>query len=181
LNAQKKVFIQYLAVVIFFLIIHASVGSGKKTENYLHFTSKDIGMEGFTLTHIEAVKHNMTTAGKQYISIVIQLANYDSMGRSYHPNPIEEGQRRVMISFSGPAGKKLKAGFYSVDGAMAKDYRLSVGIEKKGKSIGLYNGTGSGEILSIDDKTITGTVDVKDEKGTSIKATFSTPWEKSRY
>ena len=178
---KRKLFFVFLALVIIGTTCQTATNAGQKVENTLQFASADIDMEGFELTHIEAVKHNMSMAGKQYMSIVVHLANYDRGERSYHPNPKEEGQRRVMVSFSAPSGEKLKPGVYSVDGAMAKDYRLSIGVEKKGKNIGLYNGTGTGEILSIDDKTITATVDVKDEKGTSVKAMFSTPWEKSRY
>ena len=174
-----------LLLVFFSLVISATSQTPSKdaqeVKNTLNFYSKDIDMEGFELTYVEAVKHTMSMAGKQYPAIVIQLANYDRGEWSYHPNAKEEGQRRVSISFSAPSGEKLKAGPYSVDGAMAKDFRLSVGIEKKGKSIGLYNGTGTGEILFIDDKTIKGRVTVKDTRGTTIDATFSTPWEKSRY
>jgi len=155
--------------------------SAQEVKNTLTFSSKDISSEGFELTYVEAVKHTMTTVGKQYDSMVIQLANYDRNGRSYHPNAKEEGQRRVTVSFSAPSGKKLKKGSYSLDGSMAKDYRLSVGIERKGKSIGLYNGAGSGEILFLDDKTIKAKVKVQDERGTTIESTFSTKWEKPRY
>ena len=183
---RKPVFIIIFALVFISLSICITCQTSEKAEPEkadikLTFSSEDIDMEGFELTYVEAVKHTMSTAGKTYPSIVIQLANYDRGGRSYHPNASEEGQRRVMISFSAPSGEKLKAGSYSLDGSMAKDFRLSVGIEKKGKSIGLYNGTGAGEILSINDKTITAKVNVQDEKGTTIEAVFSTPWEKSRY
>lgn len=182
---RKPIFIIILIFVFFSLTISTTCQApdkgGQDVKNELNFSSKEIDMENFQLSHIEAVKHSMSTAGKTYTAIVIQLANYDRGDRSYHPNPNEEGQRRVMISFSAPTGQELKATAYSLDGSMGKDFRLSVGIEKVGKSIGLYNGTGSGEILLIDDKIIRGSVDVQDTRGTTIKATFSTPWEKSRY
>ena len=182
---RKSILMIILTPVFFSLTISAtsqtSTKAGKDVKNELSFSSKEIDSMAFQLTHIEAVKHSMSTAGKKYSSIIIQLANYDRGDRSYHPNPKEEGQRRVTISFSAPTGKKIKAGSYSLDGGMAKDFRLSVGIEKKGKSLGLYNGTGTGEILFIDDKTITARVKVQDTRGTIIEAAFSTVWEKSRY
>lgn len=182
---RKPIFIIILTLASFSLTVSTSsqtpTKAGQDVKNELHFSSKDIDSEGFQLTHIEAVKHTMSTAGKKYTAIVVQLANYNRGNRSYLPNPTEEGQRRVMLNFSAPTGQSLKAGAYSLEGSMAKDFRLSVGIEKKGKSIGLYNGTGSGEILFIDEKTIMARVNVRDNRGTTIEATFSTPWEKSRY
>lgn len=182
---KKQIFIIILIFIYFSSPISITsqtpTKADQKVKNELCFSSKEIDSEDFQLTHVEAVKHTMSTAGKKYTAIIIQLANYDRGNRSYHPNPKEEGQRRVTVSFSAPTGQKLKAGSYSLDGSMAKDFRLSVGIEKKGKSIGLYNGTGSGEILFIDDKTITAKVKVGDTRGTAIEAKFSTPWEKSRY
>ena len=182
---RKPILIIILTLVFFSLTINTLSQIPSKAvqdvKNELRFSSKDIDMEGFQLTHIEAVKHSMSTAGKKYSAIIIQLANYDRGDRFYHPNPTEEGQRRVTINFSAPAGQKLKAGPYSLNGGMAKDFRLSVGIEKKGESLGLYNGTGSGEILLIDEKTIIARVNVQDTRGTTIEATFSTLWEKSRY
>ena len=148
---RKPIFIIIFILAFFLLTISTTCQAPDKTsqdvKNELQFSSKDIDMERFQLTYIEAVKHTMTTAGKQYTAMVIQLANYDRGERSYHPNPKEEGQRRIILSFSAPTGKKLKAGSYSLDAGMAKDFRLSAGIEKIGKSLGLYNGTGSGEIL----------------------------------
>ena len=117
--------------------------------------------------------------------MIIQLANYDRGGGSWHPAPKEDGQRRVTVNFSSPSGEKLKSGKYKIGGKMAEDFYLSIGIEGKvdGKinNVGLYNGEGSGEITHIDDKTISGKIDLKDSKGTKIKATFTTPYTKSRY
>ncbi len=178
---EKFICIVFTMLIIISASCQTTTETVSDVKNELEFTSDNIGMEGFELTYIEAVKHTMSTAGKGYPSIVIQLANYDRGSRSYLPNPVEEGQRRVMINFSAPAGQELKATTYSLDAPMAEGYRLSVGIEKMGESIGLYNGSGSGEILFIDDETIAGKVDVKDSRGALIKASFSTPWEKSRY
>ena len=182
---RKPIFMIILTLIFFSLTISATsqtpTKTGQDVKNECLFSSKEIDSTAFQLTYIEAVKHSMSTAGKKYSSIIIQLANYDRGDRSYHPNPKEEGQRRVTINFSAPTGKKLKAGPYSLDGGMAKDFRLSVGIEKMGKSVGLYNGTGTGEILFIDDKTITARVKVQDIRGTIIEAAFFTVWEKSRY
>lgn len=171
-------------LVLSFFLVGISLVTGQQGEgmkNELIFSSTDINMEGFQLTHVEAVKHTMSTAGKTYTAMVIMLANYDRGSRSYHPNPKEEGQRRVMLSFSTPSGKDLKTGSYDINGAMAKDYRLSGGIEKQGKNIGFYNAEGTGEIIAIDSATISGKVDIRDKRGTVIKATFKTPWTKSRY
>ena len=178
---KKSIFIVFSMLVIISASCQTSTETVPDVENELEFTSEKITMEGFELTHVEAVKHMMSTAGKEYLSIVIHLANYDRGSRSYLPNPTEEGQRRVMINFSAPTREELKAGIYSLDASMAEGYRLSIGIEKMDESIGLFNGTGSGEILAIDEETITGTIDVQDTRGTVIKATFSTPWEMSRY
>jgi hypothetical protein len=183
---ERKPIFMIISILVFFSLTISVTGqtpnkTGQDVKNECRFSSKEIDNAAFQLTYVEAVKHSMATAGKIYSSIIIQLANYDRGDRSYHPNPKEEGQRRVTISFSAPTGKKLKAGPYSLNGGMAKDFRLSVGIEKKGKSLGLYNGTGSGEILFIDDKTIKARVKVQDIRGTIIEAAFSTVWEKSRY
>jgi hypothetical protein len=167
----------------------ASGGAEGKTaaggENSLSFSSEKISGDGFTVSYVEAVKHNMQTSGKKYIAMIIQLANYDRGGKSWLPNPKEDGQRRVMVNFSAPSGEELKVGQYKVAGKMAKDFCLSIGIEGKSdgkvKSIGLSNGVGSGEITFIDDKIISGNIDVKDSKGTQLKATFTTPYTKSRY
>ena len=49
------------------------------------------------------------------------------------------------------------------------------------KNIGLYDGEGSGEITHIDGKTISGKIDLKDSKGTTITANFTTSYSKSAY
>lgn len=167
----------------------ASEGVEGKTaaggKNSLSFSSEKISGDGFALSYVEAVKHNMQTSGKKYVAMIIQLANYDRSGKSWHPNPKEDGQRRVTVSFSAPSGEELKVGQYKIDGRMAKDFYLSIGIEGKAdgkiQSIGLYNGVGSGEITYIDDKIISGKIDLKDSKGTQVKATFTTPYTKSKY
>jgi hypothetical protein len=68
---------------------------------------------------------------------------------------------------------------------MAEDYYLSVGIEGKAdgktENIGLYNGEGLGEITYIDNKRISGKIDLKDSKGTTIKANFTTTYTESKY
>lgn len=182
---RKPIFIIILTLVFFSLTISTTsqtpAKTGQDVKNELRFSSKEIDREGFQLTHIEAVKHSMSTAGKKYSAIIIQLANYDRGNHSYHPNPKEEGQCRVTLNFSAPSGQELKAGAYSLEGRMGKDFRLSVGIEKKWGNVGLYNGAGSGEILFIDDKTIRARVKVHDTRRTTIEAIFSTLWEKSRY
>lgn len=156
-----------------------------ETENKITFSSTDISGEGFNLTYLEGVKHNMQTGEKKYIAIIIQLANYDRGGGSYHPNAKEDGQIRVTVSFSAPSEQELKVGKYTLDAKMGEGQFLSVGIEGKvnghAKTIGLYNGEGFGEITHIDTKTISGTVDLKDSKGTIIKATFTTSYSKSIY
>jgi len=156
-----------------------------KVENSMTFSSEAVPGEGFTLSYVEAVKHNMQAGDKKYTAMIIQLANYDRGGGSWHPNPKENGQCRVTINFSAPSGQELKAGTYSVTGKMAEEFYLSVGIEGKvdgeTKTVGLINGQGSGEILSIDDKTISAKIDVKDDKGTTIKATFTASYTKSAF
>jgi Tfp pilus assembly protein PilP len=156
-----------------------------KVENSMTFSSQEVSGEGFTLSYVEAKKHNMQAGDKKYAAMIIQLANYDSGGGSWHPSPKENGQCRVTVNFSAPSGQELKAGTYNVTGKMAEESYLSVGIEGmvdgKIKSVGLYNGQGTGEIISIDDKTITAKIDVKDEKGTTIKATFTTAYTKSAF
>ncbi len=154
-------------------------------KNSLSFSSTEISGEGFTLSYAEAVKHTMATGDKQYTAMIIQLANYDRGGGSWHPGPKEDGQLRVTVNFSAPSGKDLQAGTYNIGGKMAEDFYLSIGIEGmvdgKTKNVGLYNGTGSGEIIDIDDKTISGKIDLKDSKGTTITANFTTPYTKSVY
>ena len=182
-NASDLILLTGMVLCLFtgYAFSQPKPADGQDTKNEVHFSSEKISSEGFTLSYVEAVKWTMSSAGKTYPAMIIQLANYDRGTRSYHPNPTEEGQRRVMINFSGPAGQALKATTYSIDGGMGKDYRLSVGIEKKGASIGLYNGEGSGEIIHINDKTITARIDVRDSRGTTIRAFFTCPYEMSRY
>ncbi|MEN8155187.1 MAG: hypothetical protein ABFR75_14310 [Acidobacteriota bacterium] len=154
-------------------------------ENSMSFSSEEISGADFTLSYTEAQKHTMQTDGKKYSAMILQLANYDRGGGSWHPSPKEDGHIRVTVNFSSPSGEELKAGIYKIDGKMAEDFRLSIGIEGKvdglTKSIGLYNGTGSGEIIHIDGKTISGKIDLKDSKGTTIKATFKTSYTKSMF
>ena len=142
-------------------------------------------MNTYTEVSLEAIKHNMQTGSMKYTAMIIQLANYDRGGGSWHPGPKEDGQLRVTVNFSAPSGKKLKAGTYKIDGKMAEDFYLSIGIEGKvdgkTKNVGLYNGKGSGEIIDIDDKTISGKIDLKDSKGTTITANFTTSYTKSEY
>lgn len=156
-----------------------------KVENSLTFSSEVVSGEGFTLSYVEAVKHNMQAGDKKYVAMIIQLANYDRGGGSWHPNPKEDGQCRITINFSAPSGQELKVGTYHVTAKMAEEFYLSVGIEGKvngeTNTVGLFNGQGSGEIISIDDKTISAKVDVKDQKGTTIKATFTTPYTQSAF
>ena len=151
-------------------------------KNSMTFSSSEISGDGFTLSHVEATKHNMQTGDLKYTAIIIQLANYDRGDSSWHPNPKEDGQRRVTVNFSAPSGQELKVGMYKIDGKMAEDFYLSVGIEGRingtTKNVGLYNGEGTGEITHIDDKTISGKIDLKDSKGTTITATFTTPYTK---
>ena len=191
-------------ILVFFLIIVLSLtGCGEKdaakadvkdeskaekaadVENSLVFSSEEISGAEFALSYIEAKKHTMQTNDSKYSAMIIQLANYDSGGGSWHPSPAEDGHIRITVNFSAPAGKELKAGVYKIDGVMAQDFYLSIGIEGKVggsvKSIGMYNGTGSGEITHIDDKTISGKIDLKDDKGTTIKAAFTTAYTKSMY
>jgi len=155
------------------------------TENSLSFTTNDIDGTAFNLSHVEAVIHKMQANGQQYQAVILQLANYDRGGGSYHPSPTEDGQVRLTVNFSCPAGKELAVGKYGVDGAMGVDNLLSVGIEGKVngsvKSIGLYNAEGGGEIVYIDDEKISGRLDLKDSKGTTIKASFTAPILKSPY
>ena len=154
-------------------------------ENSMSFSSEAISGDGFTLSYTEAKKHTMQSGDKKYSAMIIQLANYDSGGGSWHPTPKEDGHIRVTVNFSAPAGEELKAGVYNIAGTMAESNYLSIGIEGMVdgavKSIGLYNGEGSGEITHIDDKTISGKIELKDSKGTTIKATFSTPYTKSMF
>lgn len=159
-----------------------TVTSGK---NSMSFSSEEISGEGFILSYVEAAKHDMQTDSQKYSAMIIHLANYDRGGGSWHPSPEEDGQLRVTVNFSAPSGKELKAGMYKIDGKMAEDFYLSIGIEGKvdgiTKNIGLYNGEGSGEITHIDDKTISGKIDLKDSKGTTITANFTTSYSKSAY
>ncbi len=154
-------------------------------KNSMSFSSKEVSGEGFTLSYVEAKKHNMQTDSLKYTAMIIQLANYDRGGGSWHPGPKEDGHRRVTVNFSAPSGKKLIAGKYKIDGKMAEDFYLSIGIEGKvdgkTKNAGLYNATGSGEITNINDKTISGKIDLKDSDGTTITANFTTPYTKSEY
>jgi hypothetical protein len=124
----------------------------------------------------------MSAAGNQYFAITVIMANYDRQGRSYHPNADGVDQRRVLLHFSAPAGQELAAGRYTLDAAMGKGHRLSIGIEGGEDSCGLGNGQeGFGEITHIDDSNIEGRVSVRDTEGTSVEATFSTAYGISRY
>ena len=157
--------------------------SAPRIENSASFSSNDISGEGFTLTYVEAKKHDMQTGDLKYPAMIIQLANYDSGGGSWHPSPNEDGQCRITVNFSAPSGQELKVGMYEIDGNMGEDFYLSVGIEGmvdgNVKNIGLLNGEGIGEITQIDDKTITAKIDLKDSTGTTINATFKTEYTKS--
>jgi len=167
------------------LKVDSKVETVSVEKNSMSFSSEEISGEGFTLSYVEAVKHNMQTDGLKYSAMIIQLANYDRGGGSWHPSPEEDGQLRITVNFSSPSGEKLKAGTYIIDGKMAEDFYLSIGIEGKvdgiTKNIGLYDGEGSGEITHIDDKTISGKIDLKDSKGTTITANFTTSYSKSAY
>ncbi len=154
-----------------------SSGPGKAD---ITFSSKKVSGEGFKASYIEAVKWTMNMSGTKYKSMNIQIANYDRQGGSYLRAPKKEGDRRVTLGFAAPSGQKLKVGKYSTSGKMAQGYNLSISIQGKGKTTGLYNGTGTGEITQLDDNTISGKVDLKDSRGTTIKGSFSTSWTKSK-
>lgn len=156
-------------------------GAAGAVENRLSFSSSQIPSDGFELTHVEATRHSMASAGKQYPAMIVQMANYDRGGGSYHPNPSEAGQRRVTLSFSGPAGGELEPGVYRLDAGMGQGQGLSVGIEGGGRQVGLYNGEGSGEIVSIDDGRIVAQVSLRDEEGTTIEARFAAEYSVSPY
>ena len=141
------------------------------------FSSKAISGEGFKVSHIEAVQHTMQAGDKQYTSIILQLANYDRGGGSWHPAPGQDGQCRITLNYSTPAGSEFKAGPYKVDGMMAEDYFVSIGIEGRAggatANAGLMNGEGTAEITHYDGKTVSGKIDVKDSAGTTLKAEFT--------
>lgn len=155
--------------------------SGAKAQSQVTFSTSDIPSADFELTHVEATLHTMRMAGKEYPAMIIQMANYDRGGGSYHPGPKEEGQRRVTINFSGTPGDELKPGVYEVGGPGRGVAFLSIGVEGLGKQAGLYNGEGSGEILSFDGDSIVAKVRVQDQNGTTVEATVATEYEVSRY
>lgn len=133
-------------------------------------------MDGFTLTHTEAQKRKMTTGAKDYVAIIVHFANYDRGGGDYLPNPSKDEHRRITLNFASPG--EPKPGTYQVGGVLGEANKVNVGIHTRDHHIGLINvGTGSGEITSIDDKTVSGKVKVQDEHGTSLEATFSVPYE----
>ncbi len=145
-----------------------------KPENAVTFTSKQISMDGFTLTHTEATKHKMSTGAKSYVAIIVHLANYDRGGGTYLPRASKDGQRKVTLNFAAPSDPK--AGKYEVGGVLGESNKLSVGIHTRDHHVGLIQGTGVGEITSIDESSINGKVSVKDEHGTTIEATFTAPF-----
>ena len=143
-------------------------------EATLTFDSKKIEGAGFALSHVEAVRYTMKTAGQAYPTIIIHLANYDRGGRSYLPNAKVEGQRRVLLTFSGPAGGALAVGRYETKNTMGKGLGFSMGIEAKGANVGLWGAvTGAAELTALTETSISGRVDIADEAGTTVKASFT--------
>jgi hypothetical protein len=146
------------------------------TDSAVTFDSKRIKMVGFTLSHVEATKHRLSTGSKEYTAMIVHLANYDRGGSDYLPRPSKDGRRRVTLNFASPGD--LEAGSYPLDGVLGEGNKLSVGIHNRDHHIGLVGGgTGTGEITAIDDGTVSGKVDVKDEHGTAIQATFTVAYE----
>ena len=155
--------------------------SAAELPNRLVFHSSKIDDAGFQLSHVEAVKHQMRSAGRAYSAMIVHLANYDRGGGSYHPNPKQAGQRRVTLNFSAPEGQALKAGPYQVGGRMAVDYALSIGIEDQANQVGLSNGSGTAEIVHLDDGSLSAKLNLQDAQGTVVEGAFSTSYTKSAY
>ena len=149
-------------------------------EATLTFDSKKIDSAGFALSHVEAVRYTMKAAGQTYPTIIIHLANYDRGGRSYLPNAKVEGQRRVLLTFSGPAEGALAVGRYETKNTLGKGLGFSMGIETKGANVGLWGAvTGAAELTALTETSISGQVDIADEGGTTVKASFTAKIEGS--
>ncbi len=167
----------------------------QKAEYSISFHHSKVPGKDFKCTHVEAIKHKMKTGGKPlkvYPMIMVHMADYDRGDSSYLPNPKNKGDRRVLISFSAPVGKELKAGKYEAASKfrnMGEGYAVSLGFETRTEpgfsgsvNDGVYgNLTGTAELTSVSDSGISGKVDLKDSKGNWVKATFTTKVEVSPY
>ncbi len=145
-----------------------------RAENAITFASKRVGSDGFALAHVEAAQHSLSTGAKDYVALIVHLANYDRQRGDYLPDPSKDGHRRITLNFAskGP----LAVGTYPVGGVLGVSNKLSVGIHARDEHIGLINGRGEGEITYLEDGKVRGKVRVEDDHGTRVEASFDTAY-----
>ena len=78
---------------------HDKANSGSDAvETSASFSSDKVDGDGFSVAKAVAEARDMKMGSKQYKSIIVTLADYESTGKWVH-NP-KEGQRRVIINFA---------------------------------------------------------------------------------
>jgi len=143
------------------------------------FGTNKIKSDGFTMKYSEAVLWNKASGNSKYLSINIQVSNYEKEG-SYLQSPTNDNVR-VLMSLNGKAGEKLRIGDYDVTAdSFGAGYGVSGGIENKDGNKGFYNAKGKATITYLAEDKVCGTIDVS-SADTFIKGTFSLPLTKSAY
>jgi hypothetical protein len=143
------------------------------------FGTDKIKSDGFTMKYSEAVLWNMASGQTKYPSIIIQVSNYEKEG-SYLQAPTGDNVR-VLFSFNGKAGEKLRTGDYDATAdSYGGGFGTTGGLENKDGNQGFYNAKGKATITYLGEDKVCGTIDITGGT-TFIKGTFSIPLTKSPY